>query len=152
MKLPLATGFLSAAIFVGCGAPSAGASGRFLFRVDRAFDRRVQPAAPGDTLPGDHYEDASPVDRWDVTIEAGTIVVREIASDGGVGWERRIEGREAPLRAVKGERRFDLGTGALGESGRFVVRGAEAELTIYGSGVPVVMSERGRLIAHPRSL
>ncbi len=44
---------------------------------------------------------------------------------------------------------FELGTGTFA-GGRFLVwqasQGLQAELTLYGSGVPIVMSERGPLV------
>ncbi len=32
--------------------------------------------------------------------------------------------------------------------GRFIMRGQDAELTLFGSGVPILASERGKLVAH----
>jgi hypothetical protein len=37
-------------------------------------------------------------------------------------------------------------TGGTMAGGRFVISGGRAELTIYGSGVPIVESERGTLV------
>lgn len=160
MKLPLATGCLSASGFPGVGMSSP--NGRFVFRVDRRFDRLRQPPFPMENLPGDRYLEAAPTDRWDVVIDQGAILLRELTPEGSVG--RRFEGQESvgtssskirlrmdPVLDDRRERRFDLGTGALGETGRFVIWGDEAELTIYGSGAPILLSERGRLVLRPRS-
>ena len=146
MKLPLATGVLSAAILAGC-TPVLAANGRFVLRVDRTFDRKAQPSLPVEELSGEAYREGAPADRWDVVIEGARIVLTEMDNLSGFG--RRLEGWEdapAPEIARRGERRFHLGTGGLGESGRFVLRGDEAELTLYGAGVPVLMSERGKLL------
>ena len=55
-------------------------------------------------------------------------------------------------KGTRGSLRYELTTGTVA-GGRFVVwstaRGLEAELTLYGSGIPIVSSERGRLVRKP---
>jgi hypothetical protein len=144
MKLPLATGLLSAAIFAGGCATSSGAgtaTTRYVMRVDRTFDRSGQPQMPSEELTADSYRSGPPADRWDVSIEGSRVILTPIGqAPGGV---TRLEGNETA--GVPGERRFELHEGAFA-GGRFVVRGDEAELTMFGSGVPIVSSERGKLV------
>ncbi len=116
-------------------------------RVDRTYDRQSStgsvPSLPSDELTADNYRSEPPADRWHVSIEGSRVVLTPIgAAPGGVA---RISGRETS--GVPGERRFELYEG-LFAGGRFVVRGDEAELTVFGSGVPVVASERGKLVSH----
>jgi hypothetical protein len=112
-------------------------------RVDRTFDRKAQPTLDSDELPPDSYREGAPADRWEIAIDGSRIVLTPIgASFGGV---RQLEGHEES--GGSGERRFAIGNGGLGSTGRFVLRGDEAELTIFGSGVPVVLSERGKLLS-----
>lgn len=134
MKLPLATGVLSGSLL----RPSA-AEPRML-RVDRVFDR-TQPTPPADEPSSSSYVAAQPVDRWQVLLRGSSVVLTEIG-----GRELRLEGREESSR--DGTRRFAFGDGALGRTGRFVLHPDDtAEVIIFGSGVRVVQSERGRLVS-----
>jgi hypothetical protein len=153
MKLPLATGILSAAILVGgCGGATTSTSGtgsstagHYVMRVDRTYDKSQQPTGPSDTLPDESYRERAPADRWEIAIEGNRVVLTEIGSPSGIA-DRRLEGTLAP-ESTNTERRFELGDGKLGGgNGRLILRGDEAELTIFGSGVPILMSERGKLL------
>ena len=53
-----------------------------------------------------------------------------------------VRGTKSARPATENERRFDLD----GLGGEFIVRGDEAEVTMFGSGVPVLSSERGVLV------
>ena len=142
MKLPLATGLLlSAAVLVGCG----GATSRYVMRVDRTFDRSVaqQPQLPSEALPPESYRPASPADRWEVTIDGSKVVLVPIGEQQLPTNVTRLEGTEVPSGRPD-ERRFDLDGSVAG--GRFLLRGDDAELTLFGAGVPVVSSERGKLV------
>jgi hypothetical protein len=141
MKLPLATGLLSAAVLAGGCATGSGANKRWVLRVDRKLERGAQPPTPDDELPPESYRSAPPVDRWEVSIEGDRVVLTAIG-EAPTG-ARRLVGTETA--GVPGERRFEIRDGAFA-GGRFVVRGDEAELTVFGSGVPVVSSERGKLL------
>jgi len=129
MKLGLATGVLSS---TPPPAPMI-----CLLRVDRVFDAKgsEQPRLPNDDLPETAYALASPSDRWEVVIDGEQLTL--------VAGERRLDGRETSN--VFGERRFEITGGSLA-GGRFVLHGQDAELTLYGSGIPVASSERGKLV------
>lgn len=144
MKLPLATGVLSAAVAFQPGSASVASSGRFVLRVDRTFDRREQPLHPTDDLAEGSYRDTAPSDRWLVVLRGSTVRVTELTLAEGVS--AHLEGFEISSTASHG-RRYELRAtnfGALG--GRLVLRGDEAELTIFGGDVPIIASERGLLV------
>lgn len=146
MKLPLASGLLSAAIFA-CATTGGASSGRYVMRVDRTFDRKAQPNVPNEEPPPESYQPGAPADRWEIAIDGARIVLTPIGNPAPLTGIQRLEGREdKDETGIVGERRFILGNGNLGSNGRFILRGDEAELTIYGSGVPIVLSERGKLV------
>lgn len=127
----------------------------FTFRVDRTLDRS-SGKAPSDELTASSYKPEAPADRWEITIEetdGGSERARVIVSKIPASNEQmeRFEGKEMtpsqrPKAAAASERWFDIDKGMFA-GGRFVMRGDEGELTTYGSGVPIVRSERGTLIA-----
>lgn len=131
MKLPLATGVLS-------GTPPP-APLICALRVDRIWDRTEQPHLPDDDLPDTSYrslgDEPSFVKQWEVTVDGDQLVM--------TSGNQRLRGRETSN--VFNERRFEITDGAVA-GGRFVMRGTDAEITLFGSGVPVVSSERGKLI------
>lgn len=139
MKLPLATGLLWAAVLLGCG----GSTSRYVMRVDRMYDRNAaqQPRVPSEDLPPESYQAAAPTDRWAVAIEGSKVVLTPIGEHPMK--VTRLEGKEVASSRPE-ERRFDLDGSFAG--GRFLLKGDDAELTLYGSGVPVVSSERGKLV------
>ena len=128
MKLPLATGVLSS---IPPPAPMI-----CILRVDRVFDRVEQPRFPNDDLPDTSYKSVPNEDRWEVTVDGDQVFLTQK--------EQRLRGRESSN--VFGERRFDITEGSVA-GGRFVLRGEDAELTLFGSGVAVVSSERGKLVS-----
>jgi hypothetical protein len=152
MKLPLATGLLSATIIACTGGGSNTANtnttaNKLVMRVDRSLDKGGNPAQkfPDDDIAAESYKPiGQPVDRWEVSIEGSHVIlvpVTPLTSNQG-----QVEGVETTDKAKPGERRFDLQKGVFA-GGRFVLRGADdAEVTMYGSGVPIVSSERGKLI------
>ncbi len=106
-----------------------------------AVDRDVRTwtsSPPLEPLPESAYAPvaAGPRYRFDVSENGRRI---EVAEPRMVG---RLQGTSS------GRSTFDLVEGAP-TGGRIVVwrgsRGLEAELTIYGSGVPIIKSERGAL-------
>lgn len=118
-------------LVMGCGASTE----QYVLRVDRVFDAK-QPSTPDGEL---GYNSASPVDRWDVTVDGSQVVL--VKRDGDA---QRIEGVESG--STQGVRRFDLNKGVFA-GGRFMISPAkDGELTIFGSGVPIVASERGKLV------
>ena len=120
-------------------APPPATPARTVMVVDRTYDReQQQPDAPESVIfPATSYKAVTPVDRWNVAIDGANIVLTSIEKA-----DRRIEGKE--VAGSSGERRFDLTSAFAG--GRFVLRGDDAEVTIYGSGVPIISSERGKLV------
>jgi hypothetical protein len=133
MKLPLATGVLS-------GSLPTSAEPRML-RVDRVLDKDTRTSAASDEPSSASYVAAQPIDRWEVLLRGSSVVLTEVG-----GRKLRLEGREESSR--DGTRRFAFGDGALGKTGRFVLHPDDtAEVIIFGAGVRVVESERGRLVA-----
>jgi hypothetical protein len=57
----------------------------------------------------------------------------------------RRPSRAGPSSSDRARRLRSTGR-AVGAGGRFIVRGEEAELTVFGSGVPVVSNERGKRV------
>lgn len=145
MKLPLASGVLSSAAVFDSKPAMPSACGRWVMRVDRAFDRKDQPAS-GHQLPPDSYRELVPSDRWEVTLNGSNVRVRQLDCPRESAAE--LDGSESA--SVNGVRYFELRTITWGgmTGGRFVLRGSEAELTLFGSDVPVVLSERGPLVSH----
>jgi hypothetical protein len=142
MKLPLATGFLSGKVFVTGDAAQAD-RGRYRMRVDRVFDFRAQPWLDTEDLSAESYREGAPSDRWEVAIDGSSVVLTELGAESP---SSRLEGIEA--WKGDGERRFHVGYGeGYGHAGLFVVRGDEAELTLFAPGYPVVRSERGKLLS-----
>lgn len=141
MKLAHTTGLLSIALLLACG----GSTSRYVMRVEQTFDRSASqlPQQPSEDIPSESYRSAAPSDRWDVTIDGSKVVLS--ATGDHPTKIHRLEGREVPSGRAE-ERRFDLDGAPAG--GRFLVRGDAAELTLYGSGVPVISSERGKLVTH----
>lgn len=130
MKLGLATGVLSS---TPPPAPTL-----WLLRIDRVWDRAEQPRLPEDELPDESYA-ALPEDdrgdvRWEVTVDGEHVAL--------VRGEQRLRGRETSN--AWSERRFEITEGAVA-GGRFVMRGEDAEITLFGPGVPILSSERGKL-------
>jgi DNA-binding beta-propeller fold protein YncE len=135
------------------GPPAADASparpqlvdGRWDLRVDRAWDRSGgQVVFPSDPLQESDYRAVTDGPIYPVTV-----------SDGG----NAVTVGDAPMTGERaattdGRTLYHL-TGGTFAGGRLVVwtagDGLQAELTIYGSGVPIVQSERGALTPHPWS-
>jgi hypothetical protein len=141
MKLPLATGFLSASPVAGAVSRSTASNGRYVLRVDRVFDPRSAPWLTVEEV-NDGYQEGAPSDRWEVAIDGASVVLTELGGYSGSGY--RLEGREEA--AVDGERRYHLQADSFDDHGVLVVRGDEAELTLFARG-PAKLSERGRLLS-----
>jgi hypothetical protein len=135
--MKFAFGVLAAVVaLAACG----GTTSRYVMRVDRSLDRSAQPLTPSGDLSEASYRAEAPVDRWEIVIEGSKVVLTALGEHPT--HLQHIEGRE--VSGVSKERRFDLEGAPAG--GRFVLRGDEAELTVFGSGVPVVSSERGKVV------
>jgi hypothetical protein len=119
--------------------------GRWLLRTDRACfgDEVTNPSLA--QIPEADYRPLSKGPTYPIVVsKAGSLVE--------IGGTRRL----AVHPPMKGSRSasgdsivFDLQEGTFA-GGRFVVwstkQGLQAELTIYGSGVPIISSERGALL------
>jgi hypothetical protein len=111
--------------------------GNFVLEVDR-ISGAPHVQFPMDDLQESDYEELNEVIVYDVTFsEDGQIVVIEPGSIYGQKTNNAVESTS-----------YQLGEGTFA-GGRFIVwinnGGFEAELTIYGSGLPIVKSERGYL-------
>jgi hypothetical protein len=127
-----------------CGAASASfEDGPWRLEVDRRW--QGDPARIGapsmELMEGDY----APV----TGVAAHAIVVSKRLREVSIGtapWRGTI------AQGSPGSLRYELSTGTFA-GGRWIVwntaRGLEAELTLYGSGVPIVSSERGRLVRAP---
>jgi len=126
-----------------CGTDQGFAEGKWEMQVDRAWDHDLADVQfPSDSLDEDDYQPVSNGTVYPVVASAG-------AASVSIG--------EAPLlgelvASTAGTWTYDLSAGTFA-GGRFVVwatlHGLQAELTIYGSGVPIVSSERGALLPVP---
>jgi hypothetical protein len=123
-----------------CGAQAGGfGDGEWILKVDRRWNG----------TPGGVQFPTDPLDEADYLPVDDGATVRVVVSKGGDA----VSVGDTPLKGARttdadGTLRYDLGAGTFA-GGRFVVwSGAsslQAELTIYGSGVPIVSSERGPL-------
>ena len=133
----------------GCSVDGADLSqldgNSYTLEVDRiANNPDVQ--FPSETLQESDYEQTDQGNRYRVSFsenaETATVAVEPPAGEAAV-MTGNIETDAEDLR------RYEIEQG-LFAGGRFIVWIAdnhlEAELTVYGSGVPIVTSERGRLV------
>ena len=119
--------------------------GRFVFEVE---EMAMHPSGyvPGDALPDSLYVETQDGRRHDVefSTDGEKVTIRQDLPCRWIhiGDEESIEDEHT--------REYELEEGCI-SGGRFVVRTVgervEAELTRYGSGVPIISSERGRLIS-----
>jgi hypothetical protein len=110
--------------------------GAWRFEADRAWHGSV--TVPSDSLAESDYQPMTPTTVYGVVLSnAGTTV--SVGTTPYAGTETATSSELVT---------FDLSTGTFA-GGRFLVWPAQpdlqAELTIYGSGVPIVSSERGTL-------
>ena len=127
-----------------CGE-SAGdfTGGDWLWRVDREWDPSSgTPTQPGDELPDADYQSLVAVIPYDVQVSPDWLTVVVTAEDGV-----SFDGAVTPT--TDGRLVYDL-SDATFAGGRFIIwssaAGLQAELTLFGSGVPIVESRRGGLI------
>jgi hypothetical protein len=117
--------------------------GRWTLRVNRTWDGTTPVSLPTDMLSEEDYDSAPQPTAHPVMVAHGTVTVT-VGSNPMAG---------SPARTSTATRlMFDLTSGTFA-GGRFLVwegsKGLEAELTIYGSGRPIVQSERGDLVPAP---
>jgi hypothetical protein len=115
----------------------------FILQIDRvASGQHVQ--FPHDTLQESDYTETNEDIQYEITfLENARIVTIESTGTGSVSGERSNDGETS--------KRYELNEG-LFAGGRFLIWISndhfEAEYTLYGSGVPIIRSERGRLISN----
>ena len=117
--------------------------GEWVLQVDRKWNGDSGSVQfPSDPLPEEAYE---PVNDGD-----GYLVVFSNGQESVAVGDTPLLGEQASY--ADGRREYDLTTGTFA-GGRFIVwpgaAGLQAELTIYGSGVPIISSERGALTPKP---
>jgi hypothetical protein len=124
-----------------CGAGAADfGDGTWRLQADRRWGGDFA-AAPTSSTPLDEadYEPLDEAKTYDVTIGGRW----QFAQIGDTPWA--AEFRES----AAGQLHYELTDGAFA-GGRFLIwstaAGLEAEITLYGSGVPISLSERGRLV------
>jgi hypothetical protein len=124
-------------LLVACGEQQpAGIEGVWTLRVDRAWTAPDGVTSPSQALDEADFHVVTGPD-YAVVITATAVEVGEVPMEG-------IRGEDVGVRA-----HFDLDGGTFA-GGRFEVwddGGLQAELTLFGSGVPIASSERGPLIA-----
>jgi hypothetical protein len=120
--------------------------------IERVWRWRIasaRPRFPSDDVPEDEYEPASgPAKGHSLRFsgDGDEVELRPEAGELPVSTKPTVRGkRQGPAAGVL---RYTL-TDGLFAGGRFVVRRGEtsfeAELTVYGSGIAIVASQRGHL-------
>src|SRR3989339_328335 len=152
---PICLGILAvlAVLAVSCGARDGGGP------VGGDADGAVEDDADGpdqvDNAVGestlDEYADESQEGTTGVLTDGdGYLVVFSNGQESVAVGDTPLLGEQASY--ADGRREYDLTTGTFA-GGRFIVwpgaAGLQAELTIYGSGVPIISSERGALTPKP---
>ena len=133
----LLSGFVALG-WTGCGGELT--SSRLVLRVDQTLDRSTTPA-PMDPIPDAAFKPQAPEDRYEVAVSGDHVTIvpfKKAAFNPGTFDGTRVD-------SPAGEQRFDLSGGTFA-GGRLVLKGGRGELTIYGSGVPFISSERGTLV------
>jgi hypothetical protein len=141
--------FVIAALFTGCEEQARkNYNAEFSLLSENLFTLTIDRVAngpdvqfPADSLTESDYTAIEDDIRYEVTFsENGQAVTIESLETGTVSGERINDGETS--------RRYEL-DGGLFAGGRFIIwisNGQfEAEYTVYGSGVPIIRSERGKL-------
>jgi len=139
MTSPLSSWFSVIAVVVA-GASACGGgteSTRYVLRVDRTLDSSRAVVEPFDDSAFKQHE---PRDRYGVAVDGDHVTIDPLE---GQPAGPAIEGTLVGTRP--GESRYALDKGTFA-GGRLLISGDRAELTIFGSGVPIVGSERGSLV------
>jgi len=128
------------------GHPSSpGLAGTWYFRVDRVWKGSGNPPFPSSLLAESTYSHVSNGPTYRIVISGTHPMGYEIS----IG-DTPMRGYQQPPGAPQIV--FDLRDGTFA-GGRFLImhgkKGLEGELTIYGSGLPILESERGTLTREP---
>jgi hypothetical protein len=122
--------------------------GRYVLRVDRTWDDKGAVASKVEDA---QFVPATPHDAYEVTIKGDKVTVTPLAGAAKTITGRVLSGARQTTPGTGGsaptpnERRYDLDKDKLG-GGELVIRGDEGEITIFGSGRPILSSERGKLL------
>jgi hypothetical protein len=116
--------------------------GEWLLQVDRRWTgNALGVPSPSESLPEEDYEAVSNGGSYDVALSQDWHTV----SVGDAPWLGEL------TASPDGTLSYELAGGSTGAGGRLIIwvgpSGLQAELTLYGSGVPIVSSERGALIS-----
>jgi hypothetical protein len=140
LMLPLATHPQAGRPSGGHQAP-AGLDGIWYFRVDRAWNGSGRPGLPPSLLAESTYSPVSNGPKYRIVISGAPEEGYQIS----IG-DPPIKGRQQPTGALQFVVYLQEGTFA---GGRFLImngkEGPEGELTVFGSGLPIIKSERGTL-------
>ena len=138
----VALGFILALPLAGhaqAGLAPTGLAGIWYFRVDRIWDGSGNPGFPNLLLAESTYSHVSNGPTYRIIISGRP----EQGYQVSIG-DPPIQGHQQPTYALQYV--FELQDGTFA-GGRFLIMhgkdGLEGELTIYGSGIPVIKSERG---------
>ena len=134
-------------LLVGCDTPNADNEhnlslldgNNFALKIDRIMSGRPDVQFPTDNLKESDYEESKDGTQYNVTFSKdGQMVTIEPGSISG----QKTNGGDVSVL-------YELNEGASA-GGRFVVwinnDSFEVELTLYGSGIPIVRSERGYMM------
>ena len=151
---PCSSSILCFSLFVaGCGVSTTGGPGPaapasidalfghdVTFVADRAMSSTAMPGLPADPLAESDYTPMPQNKSYPVSFTADGQTVTVTGDKSMVGtWDQK----------AGNVRRYNLNDGTFA-GGRFDVWAAQAEihgeLTIYGSGVPIISSERGTVV------
>ncbi len=132
---------------IGCGSghptvaalKNASRSNTFTLQVAEAYDSKLfSPQSPTDTIPELAFIPTSGKNyKVEILERAEGVIVVDLST------EKTLSGVLSPT-ADGAILTFELDEGTFA-GGRFVVTDNEASLTIYGSGLPIVSSEKGTL-------
>jgi hypothetical protein len=117
-----------------------------VFVVDRDLDANALVAAGKSTiddLDETHFRRHAPEERYEVVLDGSRATIRSLmthAPFAGRTFDGELHTTNPAIR------RFQIEKGILA-GGTFTLRGSDAELTFYGSGVPIVSSERGKIVS-----
>lgn len=129
-------------------APAVMDDGRWVFTVDRTWDGQSgNVRSPSDVLPESGFGPVASGLTYSVVIsERGS----QVSVEGASIENHAIKGQR--VAATDGRLAYDLTEGTFA-GGRFTAwstkDGLQGELTVYGSGRPIVKSERGVLVPAP---
>jgi hypothetical protein len=121
-----------------CGGSVDETPSRYVLHVDRTAGDTVSTGAT-EPIPDSSYNPIVAHDRYEIVVSGFDATITPIVS---VPWGGELHG--VRVDATGDEMRFALDQRPFA-GGTLVIRGEQGELTLYGSGVPIVSSERGTI-------